>query len=53
MKKVDVDENNEAMQASGVTCMPTFMVFKNGETADKLEGAVEDELRALLDRAKQ
>jgi len=32
--------------------MPTFKVFKNGEEVDSMEGAKDEELKELLDRAK-
>ena len=29
--KVDVDENEETAGACGISCMPTFQLFKNSE----------------------
>ena len=37
--KVDVDELSELAQEYGVTAMPTFMIFKDGEKVDELVGA--------------
>ena len=28
--KVDVDENNEASESAGISCMPTFQFHKDG-----------------------
>ena len=52
MKKVDVDAASEVAQACGIQCMPTFKVFKGGEEVDKMEGASDDGLVALLNKAK-
>merc|ERR1712072_841399 len=32
--KVDVDANKEAAEAAGITCMPTFQLFKDGTMVD-------------------
>ena len=52
MMKVDVDANSEAAQAAGIQCMPTFKVYKNGAEAEKMEGASDQGLTDLLNRAK-
>ena len=52
MKKIDVDANAAGSQAAGIQCMPTFKVYKNGAEAEKMEGASDQGLFALLDRAK-
>ena len=52
MKKIDVDANWEGSQAAGIKCMPTFKVYFNGAEVEKLQGANQEELIALLDRAK-
>ena len=36
--KVDVDENPKIAQQYGVSSIPTLIVFKNGEIADKRVG---------------
>lgn len=46
--KVDVDKNKDASQAAGIQCMPTFIAYKGGAEADKLEGASEDALTSLV-----
>ena len=52
MKKVDVDACAEVSASVGIRCMPTFMVFKNGAEVDKMEGASDEGLKAMLDKAK-
>ena len=50
--KVDVDDNEETAGACGVTCMPTFQLFRNGDKVGEIEGADEARLRALIDQNK-
>ena len=38
--KLDVDSNPETTARYGVRNMPTFLIFKNGEVADRVIGAV-------------
>ena len=52
LHKVDVDENGEASQAAGITCMPTFKFYKGGKEVDKLEGASEEKLKELIAKHK-
>lgn len=48
--KLDVDECRELAQQFGVTSIPTFIVFKNGEVANKSMGAMPHaKLKELLD----
>merc|ERR1712146_298075 len=51
--KVDVDENDETAAACGISCMPTFQFYKNGEKVDELQGASEDQLRAKIAALKK
>ena len=46
--KVDVDELGELAAEMGVTSMPTFLFFRNGESIAQLRGADEGRLRALV-----
>lgn len=46
------DENEEASQQAGITCMPTFQLYKGGAKVETLEGASEAGLRAMLDKHK-
>merc|ERR1711898_4868 len=50
--KVDVDANAKTAEACGISCMPTFQAFKNGEMVEKLEGASEQGVRALITKNK-
>lgn len=48
--KLDVDECREIAQQYGVTSIPTFIVFKNGDVANKGMGAMPHaKLKELLD----
>ena len=46
--KVDVDEMAEIAETWGVNCMPTFIVYKDGQVAQKIEGADFDRLRTAI-----
>ncbi|EEH18155.1 thioredoxin [Paracoccidioides brasiliensis Pb03] len=37
--KIDVDANAEVAAACGITAMPTFLIFKNGNVAHSIRGA--------------
>ena len=50
---MDVDANNETAGACGISCMPTFQFYKNGEKVDELRGASEDQLRAKIAALKK
>ena len=50
--KVDVDENGEASEAAGITCMPTFQFYKGGNKVDELQGASLDGLKQKLANLK-
>jgi len=47
--KVDIDKNQSLAAKFGVNAVPTFIVFRNGQPAQRIEGAVpESTLRAAL-----
>lgn len=46
--KVDVDENSEASEKAGVSCMPTFHFYKKGVQYDELEGADADAIKEKM-----
>ena len=37
--KVDVDSQDKIVQKCGISAMPTFQFYKNGEKVDELTGA--------------
>lgn len=50
--KLDIDENSDIAAKYGVMSVPTFLVFKNGEVAAKVVGAVpKEELMSAVDKA--
>ena len=49
---VDVDENEETSAKCGISCMPTFQYFKDGQKVDELQGANEDKLIELIAKNK-
>ena len=47
--KIDIDENMEAARKFGVMSIPTLILFKNGQSAQRLVGVrPEEEIRELL-----
>ena len=49
--KVDVDEHGATAQQYGIQSIPTLILFKNGEVADKVVGvAPKEALSRLLDK---
>lgn len=47
--KIDIDQNPTIAQQYGVMSIPTFIVFKGGEPANKQLGAIpKDQLKAML-----
>lgn len=50
--KMNVDENPDTSIRYRVMSIPTFMIFKNGEKAESITGAVsKNELAAAIERA--
>lgn len=50
--KVDVDDCAGVAQECGVSAMPTFHVYANGNKVDELRGASEAGLKKLLEANK-
>lgn len=46
--KLDVDENTEVCEKYGIRNIPTILLFKNGELADKIVGAAQK--NALIEK---
>eukprot|EP00993_Chasmostoma_nieuportense_P006444 NODE_7072_length_469_cov_67.169591_g6906_i0.p2 GENE.NODE_7072_length_469_cov_67.169591_g6906_i0~~NODE_7072_length_469_cov_67.169591_g6906_i0.p2 ORF type:complete len:104 (+),score=34.06 NODE_7072_length_469_cov_67.169591_g6906_i0:63-374(+) len=46
--KVDVDEMEELAQKVGISCMPTFKIYKNNAVVDTLEGANVEALKTKI-----
>lgn len=46
--KVDVDELEDASSKAGVSAMPSFFVYKDGQIVDQLVGASKEKLEALV-----
>lgn len=50
--KVDVDAEPDLASRYGVMSIPTLLIFKNGQLADQIVGAVpKEQIKASLDRA--
>ena len=46
--KVDVDELEEISSEAGISAMPSFYIYKNGQIVDKLVGASKEKLEELI-----
>jgi thioredoxin 1 len=46
--KVDVDQVESVASKCGISAMPTFQVFKDGQKVDELVGASKDKLKELI-----
>ena len=51
MKRCNIRWASEVAKAAGIKKTPTFMVFKEGEMVNKMEGATEQEVVDLLNEA--
>ena len=49
--KIDVDHLPDLSQELGITAMPTFIAFKDGEVSGRVTGAIPQDLVSLV--AKQ
>ena len=45
---IDVDQAEDICQKVGISCMPTFIFYKNGQLDSKFEGANEEALDKKL-----
>ena len=46
--KVDVDESEELVSEHDISCMPTFIFFKNGSKIETMSGADTEQLQELV-----
>ncbi|XP_028285603.1 thioredoxin b [Parambassis ranga] len=51
--KVDVDEAEDVSSACGISCMPTFQFYKNGEKVFEFSGANPKQLVQQLEQTKE
>ena len=51
--RVDVDKNEETSTLCDITCMPTFIFYKNGKKIDEIQGADLEGLRNKIDLYKE
>jgi thioredoxin 1 len=50
--KLNVDDNNQTAQRFGIRGIPTLILFKNGDEADRVVGATsKDSISRMIDRA--
>ncbi|KAJ4000254.1 thioredoxin [Lentinula boryana] len=49
--KVDTDAQEAIAQEVGITAMPTFMVFQNGQKIDEMKGALPKNLTEFVQKA--
>ena len=52
MKRCDVDDREDVQDKAGNNAMPTYMFFIKGAEIERLEGANEEGLKTLLEKAK-
>lgn len=48
--KVDVDEAGDIAQEYGITAMPTFVLYKDGEPLGKIVGAAPDNVKKAIEK---
>ena len=48
--KFDVDQAKDIAAQVGISCMPTFIVFKDGAEVDRMEGASEQGIRDICSK---
>ncbi|XP_045625208.1 thioredoxin-2 [Procambarus clarkii] len=50
--KVDVDECEDVAMEHQVSCMPTFVFFKEGKKVESFSGANEEKIRDAIERLR-
>ncbi|KAK3090671.1 hypothetical protein FSP39_013585 [Pinctada imbricata] len=51
--KVDVDEASEIAEAEGISAMPTFKLYKDGNKKLEMVGTSEQKLKEMVENAKE
>ena len=51
--KVDVDKAQEIAKLEGISAMPTFKFFKNGEKVNEVVGASEAKIKEAVEKLLQ
>ena len=51
--KIDVDDHPDVSEAYDITSMPTFLFIKDGVVQDSVRGAIEEKIKASLDKLKE
>ena len=51
--KVNVDEQREIAAQYGITAMPTFLLFKDGEKVEEIRGADPRKLKATIEKVSE
>lgn len=49
---MDVDKNDETAESQGISAMPTFIFYREGNKVDSMKGADEGRLRELIEKNK-
>ena len=49
--KLDTDANRDTAMKYGINAIPTVILFKNGEVAERIVGLRENDIRAALENA--
>lgn len=51
--KIDTDQQKDVAQAYRVTSLPTFIIFRNGKVADKVQGADPVKLQSVVKKLSE
>jgi hypothetical protein len=51
--KIDTDQQKDVAQAYRVTSLPTFIIFRNGKVADKVQGADPMKLQSVVKKLSE
>lgn len=51
--KVNVDESGDITESEGITAMPTFKGYKNGQLIDSIQGANETKIQQMIKKLNE